>query len=168
MQPVKKGVIIGPMNSRLNLETVLTLCICAVFASSAVAATPKVKVANAWARASAPGQTTAVVYMDLKSDTDAAVIGASSSRAARLELHSTTTDGGVMRMRQIERVQLPRGKTVKLAPNGVHLMLVDVKQPLKPGERVPVTLDIEARGERLKPMKVEAEVRALHGAHHHH
>ena len=154
------------MNSRQYVRASV-LCVFALITSASAIAAANVKVTHAWARASAPGQTTAVVYLDLKSDTDAALTSAKSTRAERVELHAMSMDNGVMRMRPVERVELPAAKTVNLAPNGTHLMLVNVKEPLKAGERVPLTLTIAKAGHRPATVKVQAEVRSLHDAHHH-
>ena len=80
-----------------------------------------------------------------------------------------TNDGGVMRMRQLPKVDLPAGQTVKLEPNGVHLMLVDLKQPLKPGDKLPLVLSVQSSGMSLTTLKIEAEVRATtSGTQHSH
>jgi hypothetical protein len=71
-----------------------------------------------------------------------------------------THEGGVMRMRQLPKVELPAGQTVRLAPNGVHLMLVDLKQPLKAGDKLPLVLSVQSSGMSLTTLKIEAEVRA--------
>jgi copper(I)-binding protein len=126
-----------------------------------------VKVENAWARATAPGQKTGSVYVDLTSGSDAALVAAGSPLAERAELHSMSTEGGVMRMRALPRVELPAGRTVKLAPGGMHVMLVDLKQPLKPGDKVPLILSVQSSGSALTTLKIEAEVRAEGGAKAH-
>lgn len=126
-----------------------------------------VTVGNAWARATAPGQKTAGAYMELVSATDATLVGVETPVAARAKLHSMSMDGGVMRMRALERVDLPARKAVKLAPGGVHVMLVDIKQPLKAGDKVPLTLTVRGAGAALSTIKVEAEVRAVGAAHGH-
>ena len=128
---------------------------------------PSVRVANAWARATVPGQNTGAAYVDLTSDRGAALVAAGSPLAGRVELHSMTNDGGVMRMRQLPKVELPAGQTVKLEPNGIHLMLVDLKQPLKPGDKLPLVLSVQSSGMSLTTLKIEAEVRA-NGAQHGH
>jgi copper(I)-binding protein len=137
-----------------------------VMASAAAAA--DVRVDNAWARAPAPGQKTASAYADLTSASDAALISAASPLAGRVELHSMTLDGGVMRMRPLARIDLPAGKTVKLAPAGMHLMLLDLKQALKPGDKLPLVLTIQGPGSSATTLKIDAEVRAAAaGAHVH-
>jgi copper(I)-binding protein len=131
----------------------------AALAAPAVSA-QSVNIANAWVRATAPGQTTAAAYVDLTSDSNAVLVAAGSPLAQRVELHSMTMDGGVMRMRALPRIDLPAGQTVKLAPGGMHVMLIDIKQPLKPGDKVPLVLSVQSSGTSLTTLKIEAEVRA--------
>src|SRR5687767_1644133 len=105
-------------------QVLLTFCAMLVLAPPAAAgeAERSVKVANAWVRAPAPGQKTAGAYVELTSDRDAALVGAGSPAAARVEMHSSSVEGGVMRMRALPRIELPAGRTVKLAPGAIHLM----------------------------------------------
>ena len=126
-----------------------------------------VKVENAWARATVAGQKTGSVYLDLTSSTDAALVAAGSPLAERAELHSMTMDGGVMRMRALPRIELPAGKGVKLAPGGMHVMLVGLKEPLKAGESIPVTLSVQASGMSLTTLKLQVPVRAAAAAEPH-
>ena len=144
----------------------LVVLLCSAGASPAVA--QSVKAENAWARATVPGQKTGSVYVELTSSTDGALVAAASPVAARAELHSMTMDGGVMRMRALPRVELPAGKTVKLAPGGLHVMLVDLKQPLKAGDKVPVTLSVQSPGASVTTLKLEVPVRAADPAAEHH
>jgi hypothetical protein len=67
--------------------------------------------------------------------------------AERVELHSMQMQGDVMRMRQVDAIELPAGATVELAPGGLHLMLMGLKSPLKAGERLPLVLRFEKAGE---------------------
>ena len=118
-----------------------------------------VKVENAWARATVPGQKTGAVYVNLTSSADAAVIGAGTPLAESAELHSASMEGGVMRMRALPRIVLPAGKTVKLAPGGMHVMLVNLRQPLKAGEVVPVTLSVQSAAQSLSKLTLQVPVR---------
>ena len=139
---------------------------CAVSAG-AVRAQP-VTVKDAWVRAPAPGQKIAGAYLELVSRTDLVLTAVASSAAASAELHSTSLDEGVMRMRPVARIELPAGKPVKLAPGGLHIMLIDVKQPLKPGDKVPLTLTVQRADFSGRSMfTVQAEVRpaAAENAH---
>lgn len=155
----------------LFLVATLTLAQPAISAGDAAATGSSVRIADAWVRAPAPGQKTAGAYVALTSDRDAAIVAAGSAAAARVEMHSTSTEGGVMRMRALPRIELPAGRTVKLTPGGFHLMLIDVKQPLKVGDKVPLTLSVQstgpAAGTSLITLKLEAEVRAAGPAESH-
>jgi copper(I)-binding protein len=131
---------------------------CAVAAGNTQA--QLVAVSDAWVRAPAPGQRVAGAYMELVSRAPMTLIAAASPAAARVELHSTSMEGGVMRMRPVARIELPAGQAVRLAPGGLHLMLLDLKQPLKAGDRVTLTLTVQgADGARRSVLTVEAEVR---------
>jgi hypothetical protein len=153
-----------------TLPALRAFCVLAALAAPvafAQSTTSSVKVENAWARATAPGQKTGSVYLDLTSASNAALVAAGSPLAERAELHSMSTEGGVMRMRALPRVELPAGQTVKLAPGGMHVMLVDLKQPLKAGDKVPLTLSVQASGMSLTTLKIEAEVRAVGAVNSH-
>ena len=127
---------------------------------SAVAAADAVQVTDAWARATVPGQKVAGAYMQIVSAVDARLVGVASPVAGSAEVHWMTMEGGTMRMRAIDALELPAGQVVELAPGGYHVMLFQLKQPLVAGERVALTLDFEtAAGQKLQ-VPVSAEIRA--------
>lgn len=121
-----------------------------------------IKVEKAWARATAPGQDTAGVDLTITSKQDATLVGASSTVCKTIELHSMTMthDSGMMKMREVETIELPAGKPVNLGKSGYHLMLTGLNAPLKAGENVPLTLDIKVSDRTLK-VETKAEVRPL-------
>lgn len=121
-------------------------------------------ITGVWARATVAGQKTAGAYAELMSASRAALVGAESPAAASIEFHTMSVEGGVMRMRRVERIDLPAQKVVKLAPGGLHLMLVGIRQQLKAGDKLPLVLTIESQGGRKTVHKVEAEVRAVSAA----
>jgi len=100
----------------------------------------EVKVSNAWVKPTAPGQPVAGAYMQLTSDTDVDVVSASSSVAAKTEIHEMNMVGDVMKMRRIDELALKAGKPVDLKPGGYHLMLIDLDHQIKAGEIVPIEL----------------------------
>jgi copper(I)-binding protein len=73
-------------------------------------------------------------------------------------------EGNVMRMRAVPRLELPPGKTVELKPGGYHMMLVDLKRPLRKGDLVPIRLKVELSDKTVKMIQVMAEVRDLAAA----
>lgn len=152
----------------LAVLALVSLLACGV-AGPAVAADPVV-VRNAWIRAPAPGQPVAGAYMEVTASAKSALVAIATPVAERAELHSTTMEGGIMKMRPAERIELAAGKTVKLEPGGLHGMLVDLKRTLKPGDKVPVTLTVQRADSSRATIAVEAEVRAADDMtmmHHH-
>jgi periplasmic copper chaperone A len=128
-------------------------------ALAAMPAWAQVSVEEPWARATPPGAKIGAAYMTLRNRSPSAdrLIGAASPAAARVELHVTEKKGEVLRMRQVKAYDVPAGGSFALAPSGAHLMLVDIKAPLKEGTKVPLVLRFEKSGE----VKVELRVRAL-------
>ena len=99
------------------------------------------------------GATTAAAYLrTLRNTGDQAdrLIGASTPVARAVEIHRSAVDAGqVMRMRAIDGIDLPAKAELKLRHGGEHhLMLIDLKAPLKDGERFPMTLRFQKAGER--------------------
>ena len=82
------------------------------------------------------------------------LVAASVDVADHAELHTHLNDNGVMKMRQIPDIPVEAGATVKLQPGGLHIMLMDLKQPLKEGDKIPMTLRFEKAGE----VKVDVHV----------
>jgi hypothetical protein len=111
-----------------------------VCAAAAQAATAPVTVQDAWARASVQGQSASGAYMTLTAREPLTLVGASSPVAGEAGVHEMKMDGEVMRMRPVPALTLPAGKAVELKPNGYHVMLTDLKAPLKPNTHIPLTL----------------------------
>ena len=125
---------------------------------AAAPAMAQVKIENAWARATPPGAKLAAGYLTIRNAGAAdRLVGASSPAAERVETHVTVKDGDVSRMRQVKAYELPAKGALELAPGGSHLMLVNIKAPLKEGDKVPLVLRFEKAGE----LKTELAVRPL-------
>ncbi len=132
--------------------------------SAAVSAQTPVEVTNAWARATVAAQKVGAVYMDIRSNAPARLVAVASSAAARVELHNMKMENGVMKMAPVAGIDLARGQTVKLAPGGYHVMLIDLKQALKAGDSVPLTLTVERADKTRASVEVRAAVRDMTGA----
>lgn len=126
--------------------------------SVAAHAAEAVKVSSAWARATVPGQEVGAAYMELKSVDDARLVKVESPAAGVVEIHSMKMQNGVMEMRMLETLPLPAGQVVKLEPGGLHLMLFDLKAPLRAGEEITVQLHVK-RGAKTELVKVAVPVR---------
>jgi len=128
---------------------------------AAGAAHAQVTVVDAWVRGTVTGQKATGVFMQLQSATDTALVAAASPMAGVVEIHEMKMDAGVMKMSAIDALAVPAGKTVELKPGGYHVMLMDLKQPLKEGETVPLTLTFEDKAGRKQTLEIKAPVRAL-------
>lgn len=121
-----------------------------------------IEVSGAWTRATAPGQVQASVDLSITSKQSATLVGVSSPACKVGELHSMTTDkDGMMRMRQVKAIELPAGKTVNLGESGYHLMLNELKAPLKEGDSVPLTLTLKVGKQSEVNVETKAEVKSL-------
>jgi periplasmic copper chaperone A len=104
-------------------------------------------VQHPYARVTQAGQGVGGAYFELRNQGDAdRLVSASAAVAERVELHTMAMEGDVMRMRQLDALDLPAGQTVKLAPGGQHLMLIGLKAPLTLGMRFPLELRFEKAG----------------------
>lgn len=121
----------------------------------------EVKIEDPWVRGTVVGQMATGAFMTITAKEGGALVAANSPVAGVVELHTMKMEGGVMTMRPIPRLDLPAGKAVQLAPGGYHVMLMDLKQPLKAGEVVPITLKLEGKDKALTTLDVKAEVRPL-------
>lgn len=109
--------------------------------------------------------------MDITSARDASLVRVESPIAGTVEVHSMEMKGNLMTMRAVDKIDLPAGKQVRLAPGGFHIMLMDLKQPVKNGETVPLKLTIEYPDKKRESINVSAQVRGLGtapDAHQHH
>ena len=106
-------------------------------------------ITQAWSRATPGGAKVAGGYLTIQNKGSAAdrLIGGSADVADKVQVHEMATTNGVMTMRPLDKgLSIGPGKTVKLTPGGYHLMLLDLKSPLKQGDKVPVTLEFEKAG----------------------
>jgi len=125
-----------------------------------------VTVTDAWVKATAPGQTTAAAYLQIKSDTAAKLVSVSSPAAKLAQIHEMKMSGNVMQMRAIDSLDLPADKTVELKPGGYHIMLSQLAQPLKEGTTVPLTLTVEGADKKQQTVEVKAAVRSAMTTEH--
>ena len=116
---------------------------------------PSIDVEEAWARAAAPGRSASAAYFTIANSGGEDRLLSVSSPAGQASLHLTSMDGGVMRMRPLEALDVAAGATVRLEPGGTHVMLTGLEQPLGAGSALPLDLKFERSGER----RVNASVR---------
>ena len=126
----------------------------ALIAAGLVAAAPSAPVTleihEAWLRPSPPGVPVGAGYLTIvnRGAVSDELLKVATPRASMVQVHETRLEQGVMRMRELERLAIAPQSRVVLAPNGTHLMLMGLTEPLRVGETVPITLRFARGGER--------------------
>ena len=122
-----------------------------------------IQIQHAYARAVPPGQPNSAAFMTLRNMSDAsnAVVSASSPAAKVVELHTHTMDGGMMKMRKVEKIDIPAKGTTELKPGGLHIMLIGLKEQLKPGMKVSLTLKFADGSESSVEAPVQEVVKMM-------
>ena len=133
-----------------RLRVFLSACAILALAAPAYAHSYKaggLEIGHPWARETAPGATVGAGYFKVtntgtKSDR---LVGVETSGAGKVEIHESVNENGIAKMREVKSIEIPPGET-SLKSGGYHLMLIDLKQPLAEGMRVPATLIFEKTG----------------------
>lgn len=114
-------------------------------------------IGHPYARATAAGQPTGGGFLSLDNTGTAPdrLLSASAEVSNAVELHSMKMEGDVMRMRQVDAIDLPAGQVVELKPGGLHIMFIGLKAPLKQGDKFPLKLKFERAGEVTVTVNVE-------------
>lgn len=128
------------MKTRLLLVSLLA----GAFAIPALAAgvADRIEVVDPYVRMAPPGAKATGAFMVIRNagEQDTQLVAAASAAASVTELHNHINDGGVMRMRQVKEIAVPARGEAQLKPGGYHVMLIDMKAPLKEGDHVVITL----------------------------
>ena len=130
-----------------------------------LSAVAQVTVKDPWVRGTVAEQKATGAFMALTAAADSKLVGAASPLAGTVEIHEMAMDQNVMKMRPVAALALPAGRTVELKPGGYHVMLMDLKAPLKAGDAVLLTLTVENAAGKRSNVEVQAQVRALAPAH---
>ncbi|MBL0917883.1 MAG: copper chaperone PCu(A)C [Hydrogenophaga sp.] len=134
---------------------------CSLALSASAWAQSPVQVQDAWARATVAQQSATGAFMKLTAPTATRLVEVRSPLAGIVEVHEMKLDGDVMRMRAVPVLPLPAGQTVELKPGGFHVMLMDLKGPVKAGDTVPLSLVFEGADGKRFTQDVKATARAL-------
>ena len=120
----------------------------------------EVIVAEPWVRATVPAQKATGAFMQIRNTSDAErkLVKAESPVAKTVELHNHVNENGVMKMRPVTHIVVPAHGKAELKPGSYHVMLIDLKAPLKEGEAVPLTLSFDDGSTQ----RVDAPVRKPH------
>lgn len=157
------------MSFNLKLLAGASAALCLSTSLYAGDAADAVQIEGAFARAVPPGQTNSAAFMNLtnRGDADHSLTTAESNASKVVELHTHLMEEGMMKMRRVEKIDLPAGETVRLQPGGLHVMLIGLERQLAEGENVDITLVFEdgSRSTLTAPVK-KVEVKMEHHKHH--
>jgi copper(I)-binding protein len=146
--------------ARMLVSAVLFAGLIAAPAGAAEVKAGDLVITQAWSRATPNGAKIGSGYFTVENKGTAAdrLIGVSADIAGKVEVHEMATKDGVMTMRPLGKgLTIDPGKTIKLAPGGNHLMMFDLKAPLKQGDALPVTLEFEKAGK----VKISLDVQGI-------
>jgi copper(I)-binding protein len=129
-------------------------------------ASAQTTVKDAWVRGTVEQQKSTGAFMQITSAQGGKLVGVQSPVAGVVEIHEMSMQGNVMNMHAIPDLALPAGKSVELKPGGYHVMLMDLKQTMKAGEVVSLTLVVEGKDGKRETIEVKAPVRALGAMKH--
>lgn len=133
----------------------------ALAALATLSAQAQTTVKDPWVRGTVAGQKATGVFGQIVSASGGKLVSVSSPVAGVAEIHEMAMEGNVMKMRAVPALDLPAGKAVELKPGGYHLMLMGLKNELKPGDTVPVTLVVETKDGKRETVELKAPVKPL-------
>ncbi len=136
------------------LHSVTLLTSIEVFAQS-------IQVQEPWVRATVKGQQATGAFMKLTASSPMRLVQAQSPVAGLVEIHEMKMEKDVMKMSAVAGIDLPAGRAVDLKPGGYHVMLMQLKQDIKEGETVPITLVFENKEGKKESVEIKASTRAL-------
>ena len=146
---------------RLALPTLLI----ALTTALSLPAQAQTSVKDAWVRGTVAQQKATGAFMQITSASGGKLVSVSSPAAGVVEIHEMKMDGSTMQMRALPNgLDLPAGNAVDLKPGGYHVMLLDLKAPLKAGDTVDLQLVVQGKDGKQETLRVKAPVKALAAA----
>ena len=142
--------------------------VCAAPAQDAEARVAMPIISEVWVKTTVPGGTVSAAYMHIKSATPLKLVKAESTIAGIVEIHDMKLNDGVMQMKALDAVDVPVGKLVELKPGGMHIMLMKVKKPITPGDKVPLTLTFVDAGKKPVVVRFDAIAKENMASGHNH
>ena len=133
---------------RLFIIAFLLMGLCPVDGSAHEFMLGNLLIGHPWARASIGAATAGAAYLTITNQgtTSDRLVGASTPVAEKAELHTHLMEDGIMKMRQVEGVDVEPGAPVEFQPSGLHVMLIGLKEPLIEGKTFPLTLTFQKAG----------------------
>ncbi|MDK9736742.1 copper chaperone PCu(A)C [Vibrio sp. D404a] len=138
---------------------------------SGVTQASDVMIHDAYARAMPPSAVNSAVFTTLMNHSDATrtLVSASTPAAGKVELHDVIMEGEVMKMRQVEHIQIPAHGSTELKPGSLHIMLFDLAAHLEEGQSITLTLNYangDAQTVEVPVKKVMSGMKKMDHSHH--
>ena len=146
------------------MKHLISAALIALTANAWAQGTASVEIKDPWVRATVAQQKSSGAFMQLTAKADSKLVEVKSPVAGVVEIHEMAMADNVMKMRQVPGLALPAGKAVELKPGGYHVMLMDLKGPVKDGDTVPFTLVFEGKDGKRENVEIKASVRPLGNA----
>ena len=124
-------------------------------------------VSVAWVGETIPGQASATLQLNLTTIKPVNLMSVSSPVAESIEIHSLTKVKGAMKTQVVSSLPLVDHRTITFGSRGLFLMMTGLKQPLKIGDRVPISLVVTFADKQTKTISAEAEVRKMELSYKH-
>lgn len=150
----------------MNFRTSLIAAALSAVSFSSFAA---MDISEPYARATPPHAPNSAAFMTLTNSGDdlVSLVEAATPVAGMVELHTHAMHDGMMKMRQVETIDVPANGMTELKPGGLHVMLFDLQRPLKEGETLPLTLTFSDGSEITKEIPVKKVMAGAHMKHKH-
>lgn len=145
----------------MSLPRTRGLLLSLALGTACLAAHAQVSVKEAWVRATVAQQKSTGAFMQLSSAKPVRLVAVSSPVAGIAEVHEMKMDNGVMKMRAVEALDLAAGQAVELKPGGYHVMLMELKSPIKDGDSVPLSLVFEGADKKRETVEIKASARGM-------
>lgn len=142
-------------------KTVLAAFVLTTLGAPVLAA---VSVKDPWVRVTTSYQKSTVAFMQLTSSEDARLVKAESPVANQVEFHEMVMKNYMMKMQAIPAIDLPAGKVVELKPEGCMVMLTGLKQQVKEGDSIPLSIVIEGKNRKRETIKLDAKAMTMDAA----
>jgi hypothetical protein len=136
------------------------VAVCAL-GSVSFLASAQVIVKDAWVRATVAQQQATGAFMQIQSNKEVRLLSVQTEIAGVAEIHEMKMENNLMKMREVANLEIPAGKTIELKPGSLHLMLMDLKGQVKPGDKVTLKLKFESKDKKTEIVEVKAQARAL-------
>lgn len=148
-------------SSRTSIKTLLRRFFI-VFVNCLMLTAPPIRaqvlVDDAWVRATVRGQQATGAFMRISTKKDVKLVEARTQNAGFVEVHQMLMEQGVMSMRPVSGLLILAGQTVEFIPGGYHLMLMDLKQPVRAGFELQITLVFESKDGKRESVYVHAPI----------